>query len=187
MKPIVLLCLILSACAATPPSAPPVRDTSRPPASSSAPVSVSKPVAAKPAKPVVIKPSASSPSAAANEVVLYALGLLNVRYQFGGNNPESGLDCSGMTSYIFDQAIGMKLPHNAAAQAKLGRVVERDAVLPGDLVFFNTSGRAFSHVGLYIGNGKFIHAPSTNGQIKVTELENVYFAPRWNGARRIFE
>lgn len=124
-------------------------------------------------------------SAAASEVVLYALGLLNTGYRFGGRNPESGLDCSGMTAYIFREAAGLPLPHNAAQQARLGREVAAAQLQPGDLVFFNTNGRGISHVGLYIGENRFIHAPATNGRIKITGLDNPYFRSRYITARRL--
>ena len=118
------------------------------------------------------------------EVVLYALGLLNIDYRFGGANPESGLDCSGMVSYIYRQAASISLPHNAAQIAQLGREVERQQLEPGDLVFFNTRNKPFSHVGIYIGDERFVHAPATNGQIKVSSLRNSYFASRYEGGRR---
>lgn len=118
------------------------------------------------------------------EVVLYALGLLNIDYRFGGANPESGLDCSGMVSYIYRQAVGIRLPHNAAQIAQLGREIGREQLEPGDLVFFNTRNKPFSHVGIYIGDEKFVHAPATNGQIKVSSLKNRYFAARYEGGRR---
>lgn len=127
----------------------------------------------------------ASPSPAASEVVLYALGLLNTGYRFGGKNPESGLDCSGMTAYIYREAVGMTLPHNAAQQARLGREVSPAQLQPGDLVFFNTNGRGISHVGLYIGDNRFVHAPSTNGHIKITPLDNPYFRTRYITARRL--
>src|SRR5438445_734796 len=98
--------------------------------------------------------------ARAQEIVLYALGLLDTGYRFGGKNPAAGLDCSGMVSYIFDRAAGLKLEGSAADLAKQGRPVDRRALLPGDLVFFNTRGRSFSHVGIYIGDNRFVHAPN---------------------------
>lgn len=120
-----------------------------------------------------------------SEVVLYALGLLNIDYRFGGNNPDAGLDCSGMTAYIYREALGIKLPHNAAQQSKLGASVNKKDLQPGDLIFFNTNGKSASHVGVYIGENKFVHAPSTNGKIKVTKLSDAYFSPRYEFARRI--
>lgn len=124
--------------------------------------------------------------ALSSEVVMYAYGLMNIDYRFGGNNPESGLDCSGMVSYIFENAVGLKLPHNAAQIAELGRDIDIKALQPGDLVFFNTEHRSFSHVGIYVGNNRFIHAPSSNGKIKISSLKNGYYAQRLEAARSLF-
>ncbi|MFO1380030.1 MAG: C40 family peptidase [Chitinivorax sp.] len=176
-RPLLLACLIaaLPGCA----SRTPVTHVAAP----------KQQLAAAPAK--VAAPQPSRPEANADnfggtamEVVLYALGLLNIDYRFGGANPESGLDCSGMVSYIYRQAAGISLPHNAAQIAQLGREVERQQLEPGDLVFFNTRNKPFSHVGIYIGDERFVHAPATNGQIKVSSLRNSYFASRYEGGRR---
>ncbi|MFC4161665.1 C40 family peptidase [Chitinimonas lacunae] len=121
------------------------------------------------------------------EVVMYALGLLDVGYRFGGKNPEAGLDCSGMVSFIFRNAIGLRLQGSAADMARLGRPVEPDRLKAGDLVFFNTLGRAFSHVGIYIGDDKFIHAPTSNGRIRVDSLKQTYYAKRFEAARTFLE
>lgn len=130
-------------------------------------------------------PVSTHSEAGASEVVLYALGLLNIHYQFGGSNPDAGLDCSGMTAYIYREAVGVKLPHSALQQSQLGIAVNKNNLAPGDLVFFNTNGKSISHVGVYIGEGKFVHAPSTNGQIKITKLSDRYFSSRYEMARRI--
>jgi len=125
-------------------------------------------------------------SAKRNDVVMYAFGLINVDYRFGGANPESGLDCSGMVSYIYQNSLGLKLPHNAARIAHLGRDISPSELRPGDLVFFNTQNRPYSHVGIYIGDDRFIHAPHTNGKIEVSSLKNRYFAQRFEAARTFF-
>ncbi|WP_253272377.1 C40 family peptidase [Chromobacterium subtsugae] len=119
------------------------------------------------------------------EILLYTIGLLDGGYQFGGNNPEAGLDCSGMVSYIYQNAVGIKLPHNAAKIAGLARPIPDSQMQVGDLVFFNTMSRPFSHMGIFIGDGKFVHAPRTNSTIRVARLDNVYFAPRYEGARTV--
>ncbi|HMZ75962.1 MAG TPA: C40 family peptidase, partial [Rhodocyclaceae bacterium] len=108
----------------------------------------------------------------AQEVVLYALGLLDTGYRFGGRNPEAGLDCSGMVSFIVEQVSGQRLPHNAAQIAERTRPVASGALQPGDLVFFNTLGRAYSHMGIYLGDGRFIHAPNSRGKVRVDRLDN---------------
>jgi cell wall-associated NlpC family hydrolase len=121
------------------------------------------------------------------EVTLFALGLIDTGYRFGGKNPEAGLDCSGMVSYIFGQAAGLKVSGSAADIARKGRAVDRDRLRPGDLVFFNTRNAAFSHVGIYIGDERFVHAPKTNGRVRIEQMSNRYFAQRFEAARRYFD
>jgi len=122
------------------------------------------------------------------EVVMYAMGLLDTGYRFGGKNPEAGLDCSGMVSYIFRQAVGLRVAGSAADIARQGRTVDRDDLVPGDLVFFNTQRRPFSHVGVYIGDGRFIHAPSSaSGGVRIDRLASHYFATRYEAARSYFD
>ncbi|MEO9383074.1 C40 family peptidase [Chromobacterium phragmitis] len=119
------------------------------------------------------------------EILLYTIGLLDGGYRFGGNNPEAGLDCSGMVSYIYQNAVGIRLPHNAAQIAGIARPIPDNQMQVGDLVFFNTMNRPFSHMGIFIGDGKFVHAPRSNSTIRVARLDNVYFAPRYEGARTV--
>lgn len=121
------------------------------------------------------------------EITLYALGLIDTGYRFGGKNPEAGLDCSGMVTYIFDRAAGLKLGGSAADIARRGRPVDRDDLRPGDLVFFNTRNAPFTHVGIYIGDDRFIHAPSTNGRVRIDQMNARYFAQRFNAARTYFD
>jgi cell wall-associated NlpC family hydrolase len=121
------------------------------------------------------------------EIVLYALGLLDTGYRFGGRNPDAGLDCSGMVSYVVEKASGLKLPHNAAAIAARTRDIEREALAPGDLVFFNTARKSHSHMGIYIGDGRFIHAPSSRGVVRIEKLDSPYFASRMDGMRTLAE
>ncbi|HSD36935.1 MAG TPA: C40 family peptidase [Rhodocyclaceae bacterium] len=158
----------LAACSSTPPASPP---------SSSQ------------------KPSQRPPSSAAfhldqpdhaNEIVIFSLGLLDTGYRFGGSNPDAGLDCSGMVSYVVDRVAGKRLPHNAAQIAAITQPIERSALKPADLVFFNTNGQTYSHMGIYLGDGRFVHAPSSRGVIRIERLDNVYFASRFTGARSLF-
>ena len=118
------------------------------------------------------------------EVALFALSLIDTGYRFGGKNPEAGLDCSGMVSYIYDKAAGVRLEGSAAQMAQQGRPVASRDFEPGDLVFFNTQNRPRSHVGIYVGEGKFVHAPQSNGKVKVSSLRSSYFAARFEEARR---
>lgn len=121
----------------------------------------------------------------AADITSYALSLIGVDYRFGGNTPDQGLDCSGLIRYVFQQATGISLPRSAREQASVGESIKRDDLRPGDLVFFNTRRFQFSHVGLYIGDNRFIHAPSSGGSVEVTNLDNRYWQKAFNGARRI--
>jgi cell wall-associated NlpC family hydrolase len=140
-------------------------------------------------------PSAPPPPAAArpvadpraHDVVMFALGLVDTGYRFGGKNPEAGLDCSGMVSYVFDKAAGLNLAGSAADIARHGRPVGRDGLRPGDLLFFNTRNRAYSHVGIYIGDDRFVHAPSSNGKVRTDSLTRGWFATRFEEARTYFD
>ncbi len=119
------------------------------------------------------------------DITSYALSLIGVDYRFGGNTPDQGLDCSGLIRYVFQQATGISLPRSAREQARVGESIKLNDLQPGDLVFFNTRRFQFSHVGLYIGDNRFIHAPSSGGSVEVTSLDNRYWQKAFNGARRI--
>jgi cell wall-associated NlpC family hydrolase len=123
----------------------------------------------------------------AQEVVLFSLGLLNTGYRFGGKNPEAGLDCSGMVSYVYSQAAGLKVKGSAADIAKQGKAVPIEAARPGDLLFFNTQNKPHSHVAIYLGDGRFVHAPSSRGKVRVDTLGTRYYADRLEEARSYFE
>ena len=120
------------------------------------------------------------------DVVLFALGLVETGYRFGGKNPEAGLDCSGMVSYVFDRAAGLKLAGSAADMARRGRNIDLSKLRPGDLVFFTTDNRPHSHVGIYIGDQRFVHAPSKNGKVRTDSLKTGWFATRFEEARTYF-
>jgi cell wall-associated NlpC family hydrolase len=122
----------------------------------------------------------------ASDMVLAAVNFLGVPYRHGGTSAESGFDCSGFTRYVFEMSIGMVLPRRAAEQAKSESLqqVKRNDLKPGDLVFFNTMRRAFSHVGIYVGDGNFIHAPRTGGKVRIESMREAYWSARFNGARR---
>ena len=122
----------------------------------------------------------------ASDLVMQAMNFLGVPYRRGGNSAEQGLDCSGFTRLVFENSIGLVLPRRADQQAQTAGLqsVKREELKPGDLVFFNTMRRAFSHVGIYVGEGKFIHAPRTGGQVRVEDMRVAYWSKRFNGARR---
>ncbi|WP_228098094.1 C40 family peptidase [Chitinilyticum piscinae] len=121
------------------------------------------------------------PSALGQEVVLQALALIDTGYTFGGANPEAGLDCSGLVRFVYGQAAGIALPHNAAQIAELARAVSKEQLRPGDLVFFNTLGKPKSHVGIYIGDGRFVHAPNSRGKVRVESMNQSYYLSRFEG------
>jgi cell wall-associated NlpC family hydrolase len=122
----------------------------------------------------------------ATEMVVSAMNFLGVRYRRGGTNAEQGFDCSGFTRYVFEHSVGLVLPRRSDQQARQAGLqeVKKDELKPGDLVFFNTMRRAFSHVGIYIGEGKFIHAPRTGGAVRIEDMRSAYWVKRFNGARR---
>jgi hypothetical protein len=119
------------------------------------------------------------------EVVFRALSLLGVNYRFGGNSPDTGLDCSGLVRWVFNDTLGLPLPRRSEEISRVGGRVAQTELQPGDLVFFNTLRRAFSHVGIYIGNNQFVHAPSSGGSIRVESLGSDYWVRRFDGARRL--
>jgi len=121
----------------------------------------------------------------ASEVLVNALSLTGIKYTYGGNSPETGFDCSGFVRYVFMQATSLTLPRNALAMSKLGQTIPKDELQPGDLVFFNTLKSAFSHVGIYLGDNRFIHSPRTGGLVRVESMQEGYWAKRFNGAQRI--
>ena len=121
----------------------------------------------------------------AGELVIRSLALLGVQYRFGGNSPDTGLDCSGLVRHVYQGALGLVLPRRSEDISRKGESVSLDQLRPGDLVFFNTLRRAFSHVGIYIGANRFVHAPSRGGQVRVEHIDNRYWMSRFNGARRI--
>jgi cell wall-associated NlpC family hydrolase len=121
----------------------------------------------------------------AQELAVYALGMIGVEYRWGGEDPASGLDCSGLVRHVFQQVAGVSLPRTSKEMSRLGDRVGRHDLLPGDLVFFNTRRFAFSHVGIYLGDGRFIHAPRTGRDVEVAEFDNRYWQKRFDGARRL--
>ncbi len=119
------------------------------------------------------------------EVLLNALSLTGIQYKYGGNSPETGFDCSGFVRYVFKQALNLTLPHNARAMSQMGTQITQNQLKPGDLVFFNTLKTKFSHVGIYVGDNRFIHSPSAGKEVKVVNMKESYWASRYNGAVRV--
>lgn len=123
----------------------------------------------------------------AQDVILQGLKLVGVRYRFGGNDEDSGLDCSGFVRLVFKDTIGTSLPRTAREMSELGQKIDTSQLKPGDLVFFNTMRRAFSHVGIYLGDNHFLHAPRTGAEVRIENMDSSYWMNRYNGARRIID
>jgi cell wall-associated NlpC family hydrolase len=121
----------------------------------------------------------------ASGLVEQAMGLLGVPYRRGGNSEITGFDCSGFVRHLYEKSVGQILPRRAVDQARATEVIDRDELKPGDLVFFNTMRRAFSHVGIYVGDGKFIHSPRTGKTVNIEDMRSAYWQQRFNGARRV--
>lgn len=121
----------------------------------------------------------------AQEILLNAMSLKGIKYKYGGASPETGFDCSGFVGYVYDKAANIKLPRTAKGISKVGVHVDKNGLQPGDLVFFNTTRRAFSHVGIYVGEGNFIHAPRTGSHVRIESMHTRYWHKRFNGAKRI--
>ncbi len=120
----------------------------------------------------------------AGDVVEKAMDLLGIRYRRGGSTPETGFDCSGFVTHVFRE-LGTRLPRSSREISHNGETISKNELQPGDLVFFNTMRRAFSHVGIYLGNNQFVHAPASGGAVRIDDLRERYWGKRYNGARRI--
>lgn len=121
----------------------------------------------------------------AQELVVRALSFVGVHYRRGGESPETGFDCSGLVRHVFRESLGLMLPRTSRDISRVGETVSSDELQPGDLVFFNTLRRGFSHVGIYLGEHRFVHAPASGGEVRVEDMRQSYWAKRFNGARRI--
>jgi cell wall-associated NlpC family hydrolase len=121
----------------------------------------------------------------ASELVVNAMGFLGVPYRRGGNSAETGFDCSGFVKAMYEQTVGLVLPRRAKEQAAATEKIDKSQLQPGDLVFFNTLRHAFSHVGIYIGDNKFIHSPKPGASVRVEDMNIPYWKARFDGARRV--
>lgn len=124
------------------------------------------------------------PDELAREAAFLALSLVDTPYRYGGNTPDSGFDCSGLIVYVFREAAGHPLPRTVRQIARAGQPVRYRTVRTGDIVLFDTAGR-FSHAGIYVGNGRFVHAPSTGGVVRLDGVHARYWRPRFSGVRRV--
>ena len=121
----------------------------------------------------------------ANDLAEFALGTIGVKYRYGGTDPSRGFDCSGLVQFVFQQVAGVTLPRTARELSRVGSTVEVSELMPGDLVFFNTRRFAFSHVGIYLGDSSFIHAPRTGRHVAIARIDGKYWQTRFAGARRL--
>jgi len=122
------------------------------------------------------------------DILLYAMSLIGTSYKLGGQSFDTGMDCSGFVRHVYSIATGILLPHNALAISRTGEKIHRVELQLGDLVFFNTLKRTFSHVGIYLGDNRFVHASSSKSDsVMVSDMGERYWAKRFNGARRILQ
>ncbi len=135
----------------------------------------------------VASPAARASQPQRNDVALYAMGLLDTRYRWGGRGPATGFDCSGLVSHVFQEAIGLRVQGSSAELGRKARPVAPDQLLPGDLVFFNTLGARHSHVGVYVGDGRFVHASNPRTGVRIDQLSNRYYAQRFEGAGTLLD
>ncbi|SFN11773.1 Cell wall-associated hydrolase, NlpC family [Formivibrio citricus] len=162
----------------------PARKASAPAETASAPAAAGKPrrvSASEPARKI------AQDYAPAQDLLLSAMGLIGVKYKWGGNTPESGLDCSGFVRYVFQNSLNIVLPRTSFNMSRIGDTIEKEELKPGDLVFFNTLKRQFSHVGIYLGDNRFIHSPRKGRTVEVANMSDNYWTKRFNGARRMSE
>jgi cell wall-associated NlpC family hydrolase len=124
---------------------------------------------------------------AAQDVILKGLELVGINYVWGGASADAGLDCSGYVQVVFKDAMGLVLPRTAKEMSEVGEKVDFSSLKPGDLVFFNTMRRAFSHVGIYMGDNYFLHAPRKGAEVRLESMQQSYWLQRYNGARRLIE
>jgi cell wall-associated NlpC family hydrolase len=122
---------------------------------------------------------------AMNDLAIYAISLADTPYQYGGNSPENGFDCSGFVRYVFQKSLGLKLPRTSLEISRVGEPLKEGPLRPGDLVFFNTQQQAYSHVGIYVGENRFVHAPKRGKGIAIVNMREDYWRSRYDGARRI--
>lgn len=126
-------------------------------------------------------------TSAAQDVILKGLEMVGIHYRWGGANENTGLDCSGFVQVVFKDAMGLMLPRTAREMSEVGQAVDFSALKPGDLVFFNTMRRAFSHVGIYMGDNYFLHSPRKGAEVRVENMQQSYWLERYNGARRLIQ
>lgn len=149
------------------------------------PPSPGQTTAAQRAVPPAPSTPQTPPRAQRSEALLQALLALGLDYRYGGNSPVTGFDCSGLVAHVYLEAWNIRLPRNARAQSEAGTPVSLAELQAGDLVFYDTLKQPFSHVGIYLGDDRFVHAPKTGARVRVESLKSTYWSQRFNGARRV--
>lgn len=132
-----------------------------------------------------VPPHESGSSSAVRTLTSYAVSLIGVKYKYGGTSPNTGFDCSGYVDHVFKKVAGLSLPHNARQISHRGQPVKPSQLREGDLVFYDTNNEPYSHVGIYLGDDRFIHAPSSGGSVRLEDMNLDYWKRHYNGARRI--
>ena len=178
----VFLAVFLAGCASSPTPRKP--SSTSPSSSSSSSLPPSTPPSATPGDDTTPL-GAYNPQR--NDLALVALSLLDTAYTWGGRGPATGFDCSGLVSHVYRQATGLKLKGSSADLGQQSRPIDRARLLPGDLVFFNTLGARHSHVGIYVGDGRFVHASNPRTGVRVDQLSNRYYAQRFEGAGALLD
>jgi len=120
-----------------------------------------------------------------NDLTAYAISLTGTPYKYGGTTPDSGFDCSGFVGHVYRHSLGKTLPRSSYGMSRVGVAEKSGKLRPGDLVFYNTLHKAYSHVGIYLGDGKFIHSPSSGKSVSIVNMDEPYWRKRYNGARRL--
>jgi cell wall-associated NlpC family hydrolase len=120
-----------------------------------------------------------------NDLVMYAVSLADTPYRYGGNTANSGFDCSGFVGHVYRHSLGISMPRSSREISRVGRPVSLSELAPGDLVFYNTQHASFSHVGIYIGDGKFVHSPRSGESVRTEQMQMRYWLARYDGARRV--
>lgn len=165
LPPLMVAMAMLVGCASAPQTAP-----------------VTLPAPAQPLPPI------SAPAAAPHdELLFHAFSLVGTPYRWGGSSPDTGFDCSGLINYVFRETAGLTLPRTTSELSKLPRSAPSNALQPGDLVLFATRGQRVDHAGIYVGDGRFLHAPSSGGRVRIDDLQASYWQRSFNSARRVLD
>ena len=137
--------------------------------------------------PVPLPQSPAPVSASHDELLFHAFSLVGTPYRWGGSSPETGFDCSGLINYVFRETAGLSLPRTTAELNRLPNTAPTNALLPGDLVLFSTRGKRVDHAGIYVGDGRFLHAPSSGGRVRIDDLQASYWQRSFQSARRVLD